>query len=201
MDWNAQTSTVYSGILEKRRAKLKFHWRVYNFVLKGTTLSYYKVHERNQKEGEPWGTINMRDVLSLNPIEAIGHRYPIEITLRSGKVVLLSADCNLERIKWIQALQEKMAELRKSKRPSETPVVREKSGEFGRVVCEWMAKSSPSDGFEPTVSKEAGTDGLDELDSFIDQTFSGITFNGKTQLMKKGTQEQNQDQDCYQNKT
>ncbi|OCT61793.1 uncharacterized protein LOC121399076 [Xenopus laevis] len=182
MESNAQTPVSLSGILEKRRQNLKFHWKVYNFVLKGSALSYYKLRGNNEKEGELWGTIELRDVQCLNSADAIGHRYPIEVTMRSGKVILLSADCNVERTKWLQALQDKTMELRKSRSPTDTPVVRERPGECSRGICEWMTQSKPIDASEITVGKEGD---VADLDSFIDETFDGITFNRPSQFVKK----------------
>ncbi|KAE8578755.1 hypothetical protein XENTR_v10023760 [Xenopus tropicalis] len=181
MESSSKAPGSLSGILEKRRQNLKFHWKVYNFVLEGSALSYYKLRGNNEKEGELWGTIELRDVQCLNSTDAIGHRYPIEVTLRSGKVILLSADCNMERMKWLQALQDKMMELR-SRRSSDTPVVRERPGEYSRGICDWMTQSNPSDTSGITGGKEGD---IADLDSFIDQTFDGITFNRQSKFIKK----------------
>ncbi|XP_071978738.1 uncharacterized protein [Engystomops pustulosus] len=172
-----------TGILEKRRQTVKFHWRKYQFTLKGRILSYYKTRGSDDKEGELWGTIDVRDVLSLVCVDTMGSRYPMEMTLRNGKVITLAADCNTERMRWLQAIQEAMVAIRKSaRRSSDTPVVRERSDLRG--ICDWMSKSNPgSEVGSPGGS--AANDDLTDLDSFIDQTFHGISFNRQSQLKRE----------------
>ncbi|XP_040296117.1 uncharacterized protein LOC121007914 [Bufo bufo] len=173
-----------SGILEKRRQNLKFHWRTYQFTLEGATLSYFKMRGSNVKEGELWGTIDIRDVLSLVCVETMASRHPMEITLRSGKVIVLAASSNEERMRWLQAIQESMVSIRKSnRRSSDTPVVRERSTDFSRGIRDWMSKSNPGSETGSPISAEA-TDEITDLDSFIDHTFSGITFNRQSQQKK-----------------
>ncbi|KAM4632331.1 uncharacterized protein O3C94_018835 isoform 1-T1 [Discoglossus pictus] len=216
MDGNKQAPAVLSGILEKRRQNLKFQWRTYRFILEDLKLSYYKTRGSSDKEGELWGTIDIRDqvcyafrlwrcslckVQSLCPVEPSGHRYPMEMTLRSGKVILLSAQSSLERARWLQTIQEKLMAMRK-RCTSDIPVIREKATELGggRVLCEWMAEPKPVIESESTGSKnDTVVAELADLDTFIDETFSGITFNRQSQMVKKETQHQMQE--CNRNKT
>ncbi|KAM5151792.1 uncharacterized protein ACMZJ9_010045 [Mantella aurantiaca] len=175
-----------SGVLEKRRQNLKFHWRTYQFILKGMNLSYFKMRGSNDKEGELWGTIDVRDVVSLLSVDIMGSRYPMEVTLRNGKVILLAADSNTERGKWLKAIQEKMASIRK-RRTSDTPVVREKTVDANRGICDWMRKSDPV-GETGGQDCSTGADELGDLDSFIDQAFRGITFNRQSEMKKVESQ-------------
>ncbi|KAM3915840.1 uncharacterized protein RB166_015244 [Leptodactylus fuscus] len=191
--------TEISGILEKRRQTVKFHWRKYQFTLKGRNLSYFKMRGSHDKEGELWGTIDVRDVSSLVCVDTTGSRYPMEMTLRNGKVIVLAADCNTERTRWLQAIQTAMVSLRKSRRSSDTPVVREKSSDLGRGICDWMSQSNPGSAVSSPVNPEAA-DELTDLDSFIDQTFHGITFNRQSQL-KKTTSEVSQDEESSSHNT
>ncbi|KAM9305426.1 uncharacterized protein PAF06_013981 [Gastrophryne carolinensis] len=178
-----------SGVLEKRRQNLKFHWRTYQFILRGSKLSYYKMRGSQDKEGELWGTIDIRDVTSLQCVEVMGARFPMEVMLRSGKVILLAADSSAERAKWLQALQEQMFEL-SSRRVSDTPVVRERSADLSRGIGDWMRKSDPvSESRSQDCDKDA--DELGDLDSFIDQTFNGISYNRQSQI-KKGVSQKGQ---------
>ncbi|CAJ0940941.1 unnamed protein product, partial [Ranitomeya imitator] len=182
MDRKGQTEM--SGILEKRRQNLKFQWRTYQFILSGTKLSYFKMRGSHDKEGELWGTIDVRDVLTLVSAATSGSRHILEMTLRNGKIILLAAGSSEERTRWLQAIQETMVSIRKSRRSSDTPVVREKQSALSRDLRDWMTKSNPeSDGRGP-VDSEA-TEEVKDLDSFIDQTFSGITFNRESQLRRQ----------------
>ncbi|XP_077305666.1 uncharacterized protein LOC143924980 [Lithobates pipiens] len=180
-----------SGILEKRRQNLKFHWRTYQFILKGVNLSYFKRRGSDDKEGELWGAINLHDVTSLISVDIMGSRYPIEVTLRNGKVILLAADSNTERGKWMKVLQQKMTSIRK-RRTSDTPVVREKIVDANRGICDWMRKSDPA-GETQGLDCSEGADELGDLDSFIDHTFSGISFNRESQIKKAESQSQDKE--------
>ncbi|KAM4026492.1 uncharacterized protein ACNLHF_026720 [Anomaloglossus baeobatrachus] len=184
MDHKGQTQM--SGILEKRRQNLKFQWRTYQFILNGTKLSYFKIRGSHDKEGELWGTIDVREVLSLVSAATSGSRHTLEMTLRNGKVILLAAGSNEERTRWLQAIQETMVSIRKSRRSSDTPVVREKQSDLNRGLRDWMTKSNPGTEVSPADGTEAPEDDKD-LDSFIDQTFNGITFNRQSQLRRQST--------------
>ncbi|XP_077130317.1 uncharacterized protein LOC143785398 isoform X1 [Ranitomeya variabilis] len=184
MDRKGQTQM--SGILEKRRQNLKFQWRTYQFILNGTKLSYFKMRGSHDKEGELWGTIDVRDVLTLVSAATSGSRHILEMTLRNGKIILLAAGSSEERTRWLQAIQETMVSIRKSRRSSDTPVVREKQSDLSRDLRDWMTKSNPGSDVRGPVDSEA-TEEVRDLDSFIDQTFSGITFNRESQLRRQST--------------
>ncbi|XP_077130319.1 uncharacterized protein LOC143785398 isoform X2 [Ranitomeya variabilis] len=173
MDRKGQTQM--SGILEKRRQNLKFQWRTYQFILNGTKLSYFKMRGSHDKE-----------VLTLVSAATSGSRHILEMTLRNGKIILLAAGSSEERTRWLQAIQETMVSIRKSRRSSDTPVVREKQSDLSRDLRDWMTKSNPGSDVRGPVDSEA-TEEVRDLDSFIDQTFSGITFNRESQLRRQST--------------
>ncbi|CAH2307907.1 Hypothetical predicted protein [Pelobates cultripes] len=186
MGTNQEPHVEISGILDKRRQNLKFQWRTYTFTLAGIKLSYYKVGGSCDKEvGELWGVIDMREVLSVCVASPIGSRYPIEVTLRSGKIILLASDSQFERSRWLKALQEKLV-LSKRRRSSDGPLVREQFN-FAQENREWTSKSNTSSVAEsPTCDEEV--DVLGDMDSFIDNTFNGITYNRQSQIIKNDIQ-------------
>ncbi|MEE6497653.1 hypothetical protein FKM82_002803 [Ascaphus truei] len=209
MDGRKNAPAVLSGILEKRRQNLKFHWRTYLFILDKMKLSYYKTTASNDKEvtayalkGKLWGTIDMQHVQSLRSINPIGHRHSLEIELRNGKVIVLSAENSLETVRWLQALQGTVVAARK-RLSSDIPVTCKIPDELDKCqsTCEWINK--PNTAIKEADSPDciAGTTELGDLDAFIDQTFTGITFNRQSQMVRMEPQQQLPDQDCNTNNT
>nr|XP_014349706.1 PREDICTED: uncharacterized protein LOC102355862 isoform X3 [Latimeria chalumnae] len=96
------------GFLEKRRQMMKFHWRCYKFVLEDTILSYYRVKSEEDEEGVPWGKIDMRFVQSVRATNHISYKFPFEVVLHSGKVIILSAQTADQRADWLKFLWQSM---------------------------------------------------------------------------------------------
>ncbi|XP_043945244.1 uncharacterized protein LOC122816484 isoform X2 [Protopterus annectens] len=105
---NMKKSLNMKGFLEKRRQTLKFHWRLYKFLLEGSVLSYYKMQNEDgkeiEKEGILWGKIDLRYVQSVRKATSVSHNFPFEVVLYNGKTIILSAQSEAKRTEWLQAL-------------------------------------------------------------------------------------------------
>ncbi|CAH2321719.1 Hypothetical predicted protein [Pelobates cultripes] len=100
--------------------------------------------------------------------------------LRSEKIILLASDSHFERSQELKALQEKLVLLKR--RSSDGPLVREQSILHKKTVNIQVSPMPLLLQKAPTFNEEV--DVLGDIDSFIDSTFNGITFNRQSQMIK-----------------
>ncbi|XP_067859673.1 uncharacterized protein [Heptranchias perlo] len=107
-DKDKKPTFFLEGFLEKRRQTLKFNWRFYKFVLNDTSLCYYKVKNKPNPEGILYGKIDVRFMHSARETTTVNHNYPFEVVLANGKIIILSASTNEQRLKWLRCLWDSM---------------------------------------------------------------------------------------------
>ncbi|XP_078520412.1 uncharacterized protein LOC144785322 isoform X2 [Lissotriton helveticus] len=186
MEGACEPHELLSGFLSKRRQTLKFQWRCYFCILTNAALSYYKVTPETDEKGILWGSIAIKVMQSVRAVPKITQYYPLEVVLESGKIVLLAAHNKEDQNKWLQAIWKAMV-----MSGQEETLCRNTPEGFSYSEGLFTLKSdSMTESCRPEGSPgDADISGLllnddvtEDMDSFIDRTFDGISFNRQSMM-------------------
>ena len=103
-----------SGFLIKRAVKSGSNWRERYFVLSDNAFTYY-IDQKGAKKGAAKGTVvfSKDSTVTARDVEAIAFCFSI---ITADKTLYVAAQSDADMNEWIEAIQEKIDNLAKTKR-------------------------------------------------------------------------------------